>query len=119
MIPRQREPTALAAWTPETASSITRQAEGSRPRRRAASTKISGAGFTHYTQPAELGLQARVGAYPRVSLRAQPVQASLPSLERNAWGLRRLADESGWSISVKFLAEAVVPWGEYRVGSFC
>ena len=48
--PMQRAPATLAAATPETASPIIRQAEGSRSSRRAASTKISGAGFTHYTQ---------------------------------------------------------------------
>src|SRR5271166_6847748 len=45
VIPRQRAPAALAAVTPETASSITRQTPGSIPSRRLASRKISGAGF--------------------------------------------------------------------------
>jgi len=58
VIPRQREPAALAAVTPETASSMTRHENGSRPSQRAASRKMSGDFFTHYTQPAGLGLQA-------------------------------------------------------------
>ena len=41
------------------ASAITRQAEGSRSSRQAASTKISGTGFTHYTQTAGLDLYAQ------------------------------------------------------------
>jgi hypothetical protein len=55
--PKQREPAALAAATPETASSITRQEAGCRPSRRAASRKMSGELCAHYRRAAELGPQ--------------------------------------------------------------
>ena len=75
VIPRQRLSAALAAVTPETASSITRQVEGSSPSRRAASRKMSGAGFTHYTRAVGLGLEALIASLI-VSPQDQPASSN-------------------------------------------
>jgi hypothetical protein len=67
--PRQRLPAAFAAATPASASSITRHSLGSSPSQCAASKKMSGAGFTHYAQPAESGLALQpVGRVRRVAI---------------------------------------------------
>ena len=91
VIPRQARAAALAAVTPETASSITRQTPGSIPSRRLASRKISGALRTHYTRAAGLGLQPQGVALHLGPYLVGRAARLLPEVGRNRPSLRKTA----------------------------